>query len=56
MTLIEAENLLERVMVTAPAKKENEVNSYLAGFVDSLFESNQITSEQRDFLYVVYAG
>ena len=50
-------NLLEYLMFSLP--KDNSINehqNYLAGYIDCLFETGQITDSERGELYVQYVG
>ncbi len=46
-------NKLEFLMMQLPADiKSNKI--YLSGYIDALFETEQITDNQRDILHVEY--
>jgi len=60
MTREEAVTLIEKAMVQLPENKgkgtcfQGSNEMYLGGYIDALADSGQITSEDRDELYVQY--
>jgi len=47
--------LLERAMMHLPVDNLDSHPDYLAGYIDCLYDTNQISSFVRDSLYVTYA-
>lgn len=57
LTPEQARTRLEEIMISLPAEGSPQDHSqYLAGYIDSLHESNQISEEVREILYTEYTG
>ncbi len=52
--LEDAKTRLEKIMVTSKLAR-NELQIYLAGIIDTLYDFEFIESEARDELYLLYA-
>lgn len=47
--------VLERIMMHLPADNLAAHSEYLAGYIDCLFDTQQISADVRDSLYATYA-
>lgn len=57
LTCDEAEGLVENAMIHLPKKQTKKSHKlYLAGFIDCLFDTDQIAELLRTDLYLKYVG
>ncbi len=54
-TLDRYRELLEKVLLTAP-KSKKDTNIFLAGFIEALLLTLQVSKHERDELYLEYVG
>lgn len=55
LTPEQARTVLEEVMLSLPSEQtQQDHQQYLAGYIDALHESNQISDEVREILYTEY--